>query len=70
MVWIVLWCLCGIAGGAMATYHDFQRNGELTVADIFYTVVYGGIGGVLVLIAALEHTKGFVIYKKKKLDNS
>lgn len=70
MVWVVLWCLCGIAGGVMATYYDFKRDGELTVADMFYTVVCGCIGGVLVLILALAYTDGFVIYRKKKLDNS
>lgn len=70
MGWVVLWCLCGIAGGVMATYYDFKRDGELAVADIFYTVAFGCIGGVLVLIYALAYTGGFVIYRKKKLDNS
>ena len=70
MVWVVLWCLCGIAGGVMATYYDFKRDGELTVADIFYTIVCGCTGGIFVLIAALAYTDGFVIYRKKKIDNS
>lgn len=67
MGWVVLWCLCGIAGGVMATYYDFNRDGELTVADIFYTVVFGCVGGILVLICALVYTGGFVIYRKKSL---
>lgn len=66
MVWVVLWCLCGISGGVMATYYDFKRDGELTVAEIFYTVVCGCIGGILVLICALVYTDGFVILQEEK----
>ena len=65
MVTVVLWCLCGISGGVMATYYDFKRDGELAVADIFYTVVFGCIWGIFVFIGALVYTDGFVIYRKK-----
>lgn len=65
MLWVILWCLFGVVGGSLATYYDFKRNGTLTVADVFYTIVCGCLGGIFIFIAALEHTGGFIIYKKK-----
>lgn len=71
MVWIILWCLCGVATGVTITFKSYKLTGEVSLGDVFRVFVVGPLcGAVGLLFILLILSDDFTLYKKKKLDNS
>lgn len=71
MVWIVLWCLCGVVAGVVVTFESYKRTEEVSLGDVFRVFVTGPLCGTMgLLLILLILSDDFTLYKKKKLDNS